>query len=247
MTNNYIIFGIPFINGGYKEAINNLKKGSLMVVPSGPGLSTIKDDKKYYDALLNADFAIPDSGFMLLIIRLFKRIKINKLSGYAFLQSFFDDPEIKNDSDLFLVDPSSEDSKVNNLFLNEIGITINKSNHYCAPIYDKREIIDYDLLDIIKDVKPKFILINLGGGVQERLGSFLKNNLSYKPGIICTGAAIAFFTGRQANIPIWIDKIYFGWLWRCFSDPINFIPRYLRAFKLYLVLLKEPIIETERI
>jgi len=247
MTNNYKIFGIPFINGGFKQAISILKNGGLMVVPAAPALATIQNDKKYYDAILNADFAIPDSGFMLLILRLLKGIKMNKFSGYSFLHSFFDELKINNSGTLFLVDPTIEDSEINNKFLNEIDIMIKKSNHYCAPIYDKKDIIDYELLKIIEKVRPKFIMINLGGGVQERLGSFLKNNLSYKPGIICTGAAIAFFTGSQANIPLWIDNLYFGWLWRCIKDPKIFIPRYLMAFKLYFILSKEKIIKMEKL
>ena len=38
-----------------------------------------------------------------------------------------------------------------------------------------------------------YILINLGSGIQEPLGLYLNENLNFKPGIICTGAAIAFF------------------------------------------------------
>ena len=31
----------------------------------------------------------------------------------------------------------------------------------------------------IKKIKPQIVLINLGGGTQEVLGSYLKNNLNY--------------------------------------------------------------------
>ena len=75
----------------------------------------------------------------------------------------------------------------------------------------------------------------------EYSNSFLKNNLSYQPSILCTGAAIAFFTRQQVIIPRWVDKIYLGWLWRCFSNPRVFIPRYLKGIKLIFMLLKEPI------
>ena len=60
------------------------------------------------------------------------------------------------------------------------------------------------------------MIINLGGGVQEKLGLYLKRNLNHETKIICTGAAIAFLTGLQANIPNIVDKIYMGWLWRIF-------------------------------
>jgi UDP-N-acetyl-D-mannosaminuronic acid transferase (WecB/TagA/CpsF family) len=49
-------------------------------------------------------------------------------------------------------------------------------------------------------------------GVQERLGYALRKQLSYKPAILCLGAAIAFLSGGQANIPNWADRLMLGWL-----------------------------------
>ena len=77
-------------------------------------------------------------------------------------------------------------------------------------------------------------MINLGGGIQEVLGSYLKDNLNYNPQIICTGAAISFFTKKQAPINSLIDMLYLGWLIRCIFKPKQFIPRYLKSFKLII-------------
>ena len=82
------LFGIKFIDADYKEAISLLNKGGLMVVPSGPGLSTIETDFEYTEAVQNADFAITDSGYMILLLRLLKGIKLKKFSGYEFLNNF---------------------------------------------------------------------------------------------------------------------------------------------------------------
>lgn len=60
------------------------------------------------------------------------------------------------------------------------------------------------------------------------------------PVILCTGAAIAFFTGGQARIPVWADRLYLGWLFRIIEKPGVFLPRYLRAFWHFpLLLLRE--------
>ena len=138
---------------------------------------------------------------------------------------------------LFSVDPNVEESKINNQYLNSIGISINSINHYVAPYYNKDNIVDYTLIKKLEslEVKPKFLLLNLGGGVQERLGYFIKNNLSYKIGIICTGAAIAFETGSQAKLPKWADNFYLGWLARVIQDPKQFTMRFLKAFRLVYV------------
>jgi lipopolysaccharide/colanic/teichoic acid biosynthesis glycosyltransferase len=75
-------------------------------------------------------------------------------------------------------------------------------------------------------------MVGLGGGVQERLGLFLKQHLSYRPAIFCTGAAIAFLTGGQARIPVWADRLYLGWLLRIIDAPTKFHRRYWEAFRL---------------
>ena len=84
----------------------------------------------------------------------------------------------------------------------------------------------------IKKVKPDFILTNIGGGKQEILGLYLKNNLKKKTTILCTGAAISFFTKDQAPINSWIDKSYLGWLVRMLFNPLIFFKRYLYSLRL---------------
>ena len=145
---------------------------------------------------------------MVILARLFFGFKIKKLSGPKFLRSFLKEDVLTGENVLFSVDPSYKESIINNKFLNDIGIPIINQEHYIAPIYDKSNIHDPILINILESlkVKPKFLLINLGGGVQERLGFYVKNNLSYKIGIICTGAAIAFETGSQAKLPKWMDE-----------------------------------------
>ena len=234
----YNIFSIPFIDGNYNTAYQRLKKGELMIVPSGPGLATIGKDLRYTETVQNADFAIPDSGYMVLLLRILKGIKINKFSGYEFLKHFFKEKFNKND--IFLIDPNEEESNINNAYLNEIGIPIENHYHYVAPIYGNGKIEDKILLDKLNslDETPKYIMINLGSGVQEPLGYYLKQKLHFNPGIICTGAAISFFTGSQANISPLIDILGLGSLWRCIKNPRIFVPRYLSAFSLFFLILK---------
>jgi len=232
---------INFVDGLYSKIFDKIKLGGFMVVPSGPGLSSIGKDLQYTEAVKNADFAIPDSGFMVLLLRWLKGIKIKKLSGFEFLNFFLKENFRKNE--LFLIDPNSYESKKNNDYLNKIGIPIEQSNHYVAPIYNKNKVEDKELINILNRLenKPKYIMINLGSNIQEPLGYYLKNNISYKSGIICTGAAISFFTGSQANISPLLDKLSLGWLWRIIKNPSVFLPRYYNALNLFFLILKSDV------
>ena len=230
------IFGITFFDANYKEIKKMLDRGGLLVLPSGPGMSTIDKDKNYYNALKNSDIALFDSGYLCLLLRILKGIKVKKFSGFIFFKDFINSLKKENKKKIFLVEPNKKQLKINKKFLNSKNIY--KIYQYIAPIYQKEKIKDYKLLKKIQKIKPKYVVINLGGGVQEVLGSFLKNNINYKVSIICTGAAISYFTKQQAPLNVFLDKIYLGWLIRIIFNPFVFLPRYLSAFRLIFIVNK---------
>ena len=94
------------------------------------------------------------------------------------------------------------------------------------------EVEDRDLLALIEQHRPAHVIIAIGSGAQEKLGYYLRENLSYRPAIHCIGAALGFITGDQIAIPDWADRFYLGWFWRLVAQPRVFIPRLSRAFEL---------------
>jgi len=233
------ILGIPFFNGTVTECYRQLQKaGGLLTVPSGPGLASIPAEKIYYNALLNSDLVIADSGYMALIWNSISKEKINRISGLEFINYFLEQIHNGSARNIFLVNPNNEEGEENRKLFNALGATITPQQMYVAPYYKKGAINDPDLLRILEEQKPHWIFLNIGGGVQEILGDYLKDHLSYKPAIICTGAAIAFKTGKQVNIPVWADKLYLGWLFRILWNPKGYIKRYWDAIPLMRLLLK---------
>ena len=217
----------------------NLKPG-LYTFPAASALSNLKNNPSYHQALIHSDFVFFDSGYFVLLLRLFNGIKVKKFSGYKFITLFLNYLRNKDEYKLFVIEPSNHISQVNQKYFDKHNIKNFKQ--FIAPFYDKKvEIVDYELLDILNKNRPDYILINLGGETQEVLGYYLKKNLNYKPVIICTGAALSFLTGVQASLTKWIDKLYLGWLWRCIYNPKVFIPRYLRAFKLAKLVIQSKV------
>ena len=227
------IFNINFIDANYKTIKSLLDKGGLLVLPSGPGLSTINDNTKYHKSLKNSDIALFDSGYLCLLLRILKGIKVRKFSGFKFLNELLLNLSKKNKKKIYLIDPSYKQSIINKNYLQ--SKKINKINQYVSPIYKKNRIYDLKLVNKINKIKPKYIMINLGGGTQEVLGNYLKKKLNYNPSIICTGAAISYFTKQQAPLSNFLDNIFLGWLVRIIFNPIIFLPRYLLAFKLFFL------------
>ena len=227
------LFGVNFIDENFNIIKKLLKRGGLLVLPSGPGLSDIKKNVKYHKALKNADIALFDSGYLCLLLKL-KNIHVNKFSGFLFFNKLIHSLTKEPSKKILLIDPNKNESKINYEFLKSKKIL--KVYNYISPWYNTKNIKDLKLLIKIKKIKPDYIIINLGGGTQERLGSYIKNNINFKSAIICSGAAISFFTKQQAPINIFFDKIYLGWLIRIIFKPSIFLPRYLSAFKLIFLI-----------
>ena len=235
-----IIFNNIYFNISRSSLLDSNLMPGLYTFPAAPNLVNLNDNPIYHQSLIHSDFVFFDSGYFVLLLRLFKGIKVKKFSGYKFIKLFVNYLQNKSDYTLFVIEPSCEISKINKIFFDKNNIKI--SSQFIAPFYKKRtEIVDYELLDILNSSRPDYILINLGGETQEILGYYLKKNLNYKPVIICTGAALSFLTGVQAPLTKWIDKLYLGWLWRCIYNPKVFIPRYFSAFKLAKLVIQSKV------
>ena len=204
----------------------------LILFPSGPGLSSILGDLEYYNSLKKADINFLDSGLFCLLLSIRCMKWIRKCSAYEFYQIFLKHLATINKK-IFLVEPNHEVEKLNKDFL----LGINKSliiSQYVAPDYSSDCITDSLLLRKIKINKPEIIILNIAGGRQEKLGLYIKNNYmnNHKLTILCTGAALSFFTGYQARINSFYDRLYLGWLVRCMNKPKIFIPRYFKSISL---------------
>ena len=236
MKNNIIIFKkIKFYNLPFLKLYSKLKKGGYLVAPAASALTNIDNNNLYYNSLIKSDIAIFDSGFFCILLRIFKGIKVSKFSGYLFLKKFLN-IKFKKNTKFLCIDPSIKEAKVNKKYLNSKNI-INVKN-YVAPIYSKNNIFDKKLIKLIKDFKPNYIIINLGGETQEILGLYIKTSIKFKTSILCTGAAIAFLTKSQAPINDTIDKLYMGWLLRTIYNPREYFLRILKSLYLIKYFLK---------
>jgi N-acetylglucosaminyldiphosphoundecaprenol N-acetyl-beta-D-mannosaminyltransferase len=225
------ILGVNFYVGDVTGAIEIISRGGLLVVPSAPSLKEIAYNSEYREALLNADLAITDSAFMVLIWNLIEWDSIPRLSGLKYLSELLRQPDVRASGNTFWVMAGPTSAGKNLAWLRSEGIEIQPEYVYEAPMYGN-PIEDKALLQILQNLHVKHIVITVGGGTQERLGLYLKRNLGYLPAIHCIGAAIAFLSGDQVWIPGWADRLYLGWLFRCLSSPRRYIPRYLSAHKL---------------
>jgi UDP-N-acetyl-D-mannosaminuronic acid transferase (WecB/TagA/CpsF family) len=232
------ILGIDFFDGSAQSAIAIMRNGGLLVIPAAPALKDLDHNLDYRESLLNADLAITDSAYMVLIWNRLQSKPIKRLSGLEYLRELLLEPDVRRPGNTLWIMASPISTKRNLAWLEGQGITIPDENIYMAPIYGSASISDPALLECLNRLRPQHVIVTIGGGTQERLGLYLKRNLAYRPAIHCIGAAIAFLSGDQVHIPVWADKFYLGWLFRSIAEPKRYVPRYWGAFKLLPLLLR---------
>jgi N-acetylglucosaminyldiphosphoundecaprenol N-acetyl-beta-D-mannosaminyltransferase len=208
-----------------------------VVVPAAPALKNLGTDAGYREALLNADLVITDSAYMVLIWNMFERDSITRLSGLEYLRELLTRPDVRPEGSCVWIMASQASAAKNVGWLGRQGIKVPAENVYLAPMYGS-EIVDAPLITMLERLRPRHVVVTVGGGTQEQLGLYLKQTLSYRPAIHCIGAAIAFLSGDQVHIPVWADTFYLGWLFRTVSQPKRYIPRYWDARKLFGLMRK---------
>jgi UDP-N-acetyl-D-mannosaminuronic acid transferase (WecB/TagA/CpsF family) len=231
------ILGVDFFGGTVQEAIARMRHGGLLVVPAAPALKDMATNEDYRESLLNADLAISDSAYMVLIWNLIAGDSLRRLSGLEYLRELLQERDIRTPGNTFWIMASPKSAKLNLAWLVEQGIVVPEENIYMAPMYGAH-IDDPALLERLNRLKPHHVVVTVGGGTQERLGLYIKRNLEYLPAIHCIGAAIAFLSGDQVHIPVFADKFYLGWLFRCVAEPKRYVPRYWEARKLLGLMVK---------
>ena len=241
MVSTEQILGIPFYTGNVHAAVQRMLRGGLLVVPAAPALKDLQSQPAYRASMLGADLVIPDSAYMVLIWNaLCPARRIRRLSGLEYLRDLLQQDAVRLSGSTLWIMAGQKSAELNLHWLAEQGIAVPASHVYHAPMYGSpgTALADPALLALVESLRPAHILVTIGGGTQERLGLYLRQTLSYVPGIHCIGAAIAFLSGDQVAIPVWADRYYLGWLLRVVDEPKRYAPRYWAAKDLLPLMLR---------
>jgi len=240
-----------------------LEHRGLIVAPSGTCFRRLQRDEIYRRAMIHADLILPDSGFMVLLWWLLRGKRIQRISGLAYLNDLLGRDAFRQDRSIIWVLPDERARDIALVWLQDHGYLTTADDCHVAPIYGTR-VEDPALVESMRMRRANHVVIALSGGVQEKLGFYLRENFlpppglrsltsdirtpatdlrpltsdSCSPAIHCIGAALGFVTGYQVAIPTWADRRYLGWLIRLLSNPRKFFPRALSALFLPGMILK---------
>ncbi|MBA3353245.1 MAG: hypothetical protein H0U23_12660, partial [Blastocatellia bacterium] len=92
----HTILGIKFFGGTSREAVEEItRRGGLLVAPAAPSMIALCRDEDYRRALLSAELAIADSGFMVLLWKLFTGEKVPRISGLEHVKRLLEHESVR--------------------------------------------------------------------------------------------------------------------------------------------------------
>ena len=72
-----------------------MRAGGLLVVPAAPALKDLETKASYREALVNADMAITDSAYMVMVWNRLQGDSIRRLSGLEYLRELLKQPDVR--------------------------------------------------------------------------------------------------------------------------------------------------------
>lgn len=140
MIKKIIFKHIHFSNYNHKDFNKIIKKKGLFLFPSGPGLASINKEYDYHRSLVNADFVFFDSGYFVFLLKILKKIRVEKFSGFLFIKFFFNFLSKNFKTKIVSVDPNSILSKSNYNYILNLGLKEKNLINYIAPKYKKKKL-----------------------------------------------------------------------------------------------------------
>src|SRR5439155_27353 len=105
---------------------------------------------------------------------------VTRISGLEFVKRLLEHETVRRRDSTMWVLPSETARDRTIQFLERAAIPFLSKNCYVAPHY-QRSFKDETLLALARTLHPAHIVIAIGGGNQDKLGRYLKENLDHRP------------------------------------------------------------------
>src|SRR5262245_28092749 len=163
------VLGIQFFNGDVDEAVQSMvQRGGFLIAPSGTCFARLREDERYRRAVLTADLAIADSSLMVVLCRLFRRERLQRISGLKYLKHLLATLKAAGTGGVFWIVPNERAARKLLDWSRREAVPITGEDCYVAPRYGM-DVDDPNLVSLIDRRRPAHVIVAIGSGAQEKL------------------------------------------------------------------------------
>ncbi|MCK5877395.1 MAG: WecB/TagA/CpsF family glycosyltransferase [Candidatus Marithrix sp.] len=211
----------------YRNNPNYTSKLPFVITANADQLVKLDKLPELKDKLSQSMFIFPDGHPIIWCSRLVRKPLQSRLTGSDLFPILWQKAKENQQKILIIVSRT------------EIGEKLQADNayvsYYTPPFFEINSTsfkdVSTDIVNIIKDFKPEFVIIGLGFPKQEWLGlsiyQTLQNQSVPAPLFLFLGASAEFYVGMKKRAPIFFQKIGMEWLHRFSQEPKRLWRRYI--------------------
>ena len=174
-------------------------------------------DDGFKSVLADADLWVPDGIAPILISRIQRAGRLERIPGAELMLAFFEEADRKGYRSFFYGDtPETLHRLTDRLGKGYPGHRI--AGIFSPPFRPLTKQEDEKIVDMINAARPDILWVGLGLPKQENWIFSHKKRLQV-PVAIGVGAAFAFISGDVKRVPRWIGENGLEWLWRFIQEP----------------------------
>ncbi|MDM8564695.1 WecB/TagA/CpsF family glycosyltransferase [Candidatus Halobeggiatoa sp. HSG11] len=211
----------------YQNNPNYSSKLPFVITVNADQLVKLDKLSSLKSTLSQAMFIFPDGHPIVWCSRLIRKPLKARLTGSDLFPLLLQKAKEKQQKILIIVSQAEIGTKLQADYPN--------ISYYAPPFFktnsDSFEKIHTDIVNIIKDFKPQFVIIGLGFPKQEWLGLSIHKTLQAQsipsPLFLFLGASAEFHIGMKKRAPIFFQKVGMEWLYRLLQEPKRMWKRYI--------------------
>jgi N-acetylglucosaminyldiphosphoundecaprenol N-acetyl-beta-D-mannosaminyltransferase len=232
LSNEHIkIMDIPFVNITQQDLLKGelypklLKKQKSYIVTANPEIVMFaRENKKYQEAILSADYIIPDGAGIVLASKVLKKPLKSRVTGFDLMINLLSHAEGHNLSCYFL-GAKEEVVKQAVRRVEEDHPNLKVAGYH----HGYFDINDVSVLQLVKETNPDIVLVALGFPKQEIwINKYMQK---FNKGLFMgVGGSFDILAGNIKRAPDFWIKLNLEWLYRLIKEPFRW-KRILKVFE----------------
>lgn len=235
------IFDSYISTGSYQEFIKAAhdltvrKRSSYVCFANVHMLVEAHNDAAFNDVVNEADLVAPDGRPLSLFLRHFKGIHQDRVCGMDFMPDLLLHAALHKKS-VYLYGCTEEVLQAIVARAARELPSLNIYGYYSPPFRTLSPEEKADVVTMINDANPDFVLVSLGCPKQEKWMAEHRGKINAC--MLGLGQAFKTYAGMEKRLPQWMQSLSLEWVYRLFQEPRRLWKRYLytnTVFLLYLV------------